>query len=369
MHTSKARGSSCYRAPETLKEDSGRVSNKVDIWSLGCIMYELGVRRKAFNSDIAVFCHSTSGTKLTVELKDSLIAQDAEKITGCIDRMLELTASSRPSASALCTEFSQYCKTTTMELLFDAGAATEISSTSMHGKALQRAIQAGHINTVKMLLRQGADPKMAIGEDDWTALHWAAYKGQTEIVPILLRAGVDPTASTKNGWTALHLAAWSGDYDSVIAIQNTISQQAQEKDLWMTTLSKNFENKSRNAIDLVNCLGQIYSDDPNLALALGNECMRQKENAAASRAFDLAARCRMRIDDLTDATRLDFRLYCPHCGGRVVGHHYKCIPCGWNKPMCAKCKRVHRHSGDALIRIPSIDFAVDKNHQIHQVNW
>jgi serine/threonine protein kinase len=110
MHTSKARGTSSYRAPELLTEDRHRFSNKVDIWSLGCILYELAVGQKAFNSDIAVFYHKMTGIKLEVKLDESFNEDGKRCIMDSIARMLEIEGSARPSASALCTRFSQYCK-------------------------------------------------------------------------------------------------------------------------------------------------------------------------------------------------------------------------------------------------------------------
>ena len=48
------RGTACYRAPELVKEDS-EYSNKVDIFALGCIMFELVTEgKKAFKDDFSV---------------------------------------------------------------------------------------------------------------------------------------------------------------------------------------------------------------------------------------------------------------------------------------------------------------------------
>lgn len=45
-----SKGTEGYRAPELLSEDP-KFSNKVDIWAMGCILYELVVRKKAFAGD------------------------------------------------------------------------------------------------------------------------------------------------------------------------------------------------------------------------------------------------------------------------------------------------------------------------------
>ena len=46
--TEYARGTVCYRAPEILAEHERIYNNKVDIWALGCILYELAVHTSRF---------------------------------------------------------------------------------------------------------------------------------------------------------------------------------------------------------------------------------------------------------------------------------------------------------------------------------
>jgi serine/threonine protein kinase len=48
--TIHARGTGGYRAPEILNE-SPVFTNKVDIWALGCIFFELYTGEKAFHDD------------------------------------------------------------------------------------------------------------------------------------------------------------------------------------------------------------------------------------------------------------------------------------------------------------------------------
>src|SRR5271167_2017073 len=53
--TTSARGSPGYRAPEL--GISNKFSNKVDIWSMGCLLYELATGKQAFLTDFAVVYH------------------------------------------------------------------------------------------------------------------------------------------------------------------------------------------------------------------------------------------------------------------------------------------------------------------------
>jgi serine/threonine protein kinase len=50
-YTEFARGTSGYRAPELLLQDTAVYNNKVDIWALGCILFELVVGTKPFTTD------------------------------------------------------------------------------------------------------------------------------------------------------------------------------------------------------------------------------------------------------------------------------------------------------------------------------
>ena len=51
MHySSSKRGTDAYRAPELLR-GTKQFSKKSDIWALGCILYEMCMRKKAFRGD------------------------------------------------------------------------------------------------------------------------------------------------------------------------------------------------------------------------------------------------------------------------------------------------------------------------------
>ena len=55
--TRYSRGTACYRAPEILKNPA-KYNNKADMWALGCIVYELSTREKAFPNDWAILEYS-----------------------------------------------------------------------------------------------------------------------------------------------------------------------------------------------------------------------------------------------------------------------------------------------------------------------
>jgi len=66
-----SRGTPCYRAPEILDE-APVFNNKTDVWALGCIVYELFAKAKAFSSDWAVHTYSAVNSELAIEKLEKL---------------------------------------------------------------------------------------------------------------------------------------------------------------------------------------------------------------------------------------------------------------------------------------------------------
>src|SRR5262245_55802001 len=54
LSTQLGRGTTGYRAPELLREER-KFNRKVDIWSFGCVIYELFTGKQAFKFDVAIF--------------------------------------------------------------------------------------------------------------------------------------------------------------------------------------------------------------------------------------------------------------------------------------------------------------------------
>lgn len=62
--TEYSRGTRGYRAPELIRDGKSGYNNKVDIWSLGCILYELVVGERAFSDDWSVLEYFRRGRRL-----------------------------------------------------------------------------------------------------------------------------------------------------------------------------------------------------------------------------------------------------------------------------------------------------------------
>ena len=69
--------------------------------------------------------------------------------------------------------------------------------------------------TVEFLLKNGADPNIAVYGSRETPLHASAFHGEIESVKLLLEAGADPNAVNKNDQTPLMMAAMGLGMDVV----------------------------------------------------------------------------------------------------------------------------------------------------------
>src|SRR5579859_2961729 len=106
--TSFSRGTTCYRAPELLFEESS-FTNKVDIWALGCILHELATGKMLFSSDWATQRYYHSEVELEcVEMRDwpGFLGHHLKRN---ILHLTERQSTGRPSAKETLATFQSYC--------------------------------------------------------------------------------------------------------------------------------------------------------------------------------------------------------------------------------------------------------------------
>jgi serine/threonine protein kinase len=97
-----------YRAPELLANGNATFNNKADIWSLGCILFELSVGRRPFFHDYATAAYGTANDDMIVELDDSFSYECKRTLASTIISMLKSRPKSRPSATQLLKDFNRY---------------------------------------------------------------------------------------------------------------------------------------------------------------------------------------------------------------------------------------------------------------------
>lgn len=98
--TSQYRGTASYRAPELIA-DKGVYTNKVDMWALGCILYELVATKKAFRDDWQARGYSLGQIPLPSlpDLASSWPSSAIVNLTRTMRRLLEVDWGQRPSAA------------------------------------------------------------------------------------------------------------------------------------------------------------------------------------------------------------------------------------------------------------------------------
>jgi len=104
MLTEQGRGTTSYRAPELLAMVP-TFNDRVDIWALGCILFELAIKKRAFIADWHVSQHAQQGLKLSIELPDSIELANRTLLTNIVREMLRINSNKRPCASELRESF------------------------------------------------------------------------------------------------------------------------------------------------------------------------------------------------------------------------------------------------------------------------
>ena len=87
---------------------------------------------------------------------------------------------------------------------------------------LIEAAEAGNIENVKKLLKQGAEVD-AKDKDGWTAMMWAAADGYLDVVKYLAEHGADLSLKNGEGKTAEMLARERG-YKEIVDYLDTLTQ-------------------------------------------------------------------------------------------------------------------------------------------------
>jgi len=134
-----------YRAPELLANEI-EYNNKIDIWAIGCILYELATFKKAFGTDMEVYQFSKEQMPLKVTL-DAFDEDAATCIKDVILRILQIEPKSRPSATELLKEFTRLAErhSNVIESLTSADVAKhDLTEPGRHGQNFD------HLSTISL---------------------------------------------------------------------------------------------------------------------------------------------------------------------------------------------------------------------------
>jgi serine/threonine protein kinase len=114
LHTTKyAISTECYRAPELLR-DGTTYNNKADIWSMGCILYEIAIGHKPFKMDWGAIEYLSSREPLLLPIELIVARSLTQDISSILLDMLGRDPGLRPSARDLCELFYNNLKITTI---------------------------------------------------------------------------------------------------------------------------------------------------------------------------------------------------------------------------------------------------------------
>ena len=124
LPTKYSNGTPGYRAPELMDSEgnSAMYNNKVDIWAVGCILYELATGSRAFKTDHAVILYSLSHENKEVGLPNTFDSDSIKIIRKYIGDMLRIDPSDRPSASFLSEEFNRQLQLAQHSVLLSTAA-------------------------------------------------------------------------------------------------------------------------------------------------------------------------------------------------------------------------------------------------------
>jgi serine/threonine protein kinase len=165
--TSAARGKDSYRAPELLRDSEAGYNNKSDMWSFGCIAFELLTGRKAFSNDFEVWQYGAAKRSPKMYFKG---LDDLAKYY--LAGLLEVDLEKRPSARALLKE----------KFLTETPSADSVGAV--------RA-QKRRRTSLTVSIATSTEPSSRLK----ASMDWAISNGQRDLILALIEVGLRPVCS------------------------------------------------------------------------------------------------------------------------------------------------------------------------------
>lgn len=129
--------------------------------------------------------------------------------------------------------------------------ASYINNKTYEGtSALHKASWKGHVDIVKLLLNNGADPNI-LSRDNSTPLSEASYGGHTEIVKLLLEKEADVNIASNDGSTPLMGASHNGFIEIVKLLLDKDANVNATDDYGYTALYNASSNRHKTIVELL----------------------------------------------------------------------------------------------------------------------
>ncbi|KAI5620092.1 notch-regulated ankyrin repeat-containing protein A [Silurus asotus] len=95
----------------------------------------------------------------------------------------------------------------------------DVSTCSAPQRVFQEAVRRGNTKELHSLLQNMSSCEFNVnsfGPEGQTALHQSVIAGNLELVKLLVKFGADIRLANREGWSALHIAAFGGHQDIVL---------------------------------------------------------------------------------------------------------------------------------------------------------
>jgi ankyrin repeat protein len=117
--------------------------------------------------------------------------------------------------------------------------------------SLHEAVYDRDFESVKSLLKKGADVNQIGLYRDGSALHLAARSGQQEIAQLLIDSGATVDIRDLSDYTPLHNAAWNGNLDIVKLLLNSGADITARNYSGLTPLACAYRNNQIEVIEFI----------------------------------------------------------------------------------------------------------------------
>ncbi len=123
--------------------------------------------------------------------------------------------------------------------------------TNVQAGSLHEAVYDRDFESVKSLLKKGADINQVGLYRDGSALHLAARSGQQEIAQLLIDSGATVDIRDLSDYTPLHNAAWNGNLDIVKLLLNAGADITARNYSGLTPLACAYRNNQIEVIEFI----------------------------------------------------------------------------------------------------------------------